>query len=639
MDMKYSQIALLIVLFQLNVCAQTVNLMYYVSARPGEHGMWVSRQKADGSWIRGEKVLIDGVFDGNGVDPDIFKQDDGSLRLYYFQGYFVTPPPQNPGPNPIYSAVSTDGIRFTGKRKVFEYNNVFDPSVVRLPNGSYVMGLTNMIGNAVNTVIATSADGLSFTYKTTVENTGIPELMALQDGSIRLYYNGPGGIISSRSTDGGTTWQKEQGTRLAFQQFVGDPSISKVGNRLRMYVKGFNANGGQKLVGHKTQYAESTDGGNTFQMQQQLVLDSASVPEGVEVQAKLTLNTVSKNDTLCIGEDTRFEVSVGIEPSSLGLRYEWQKNGIKISNGGRITGATTSTLNITKTELSDSGSYSVNIFVDDLSTGSLQQNVGPIRLILNPATTLLKEPDSLYVICHDEEVTLSCDAMGSNVTYQWYDIDAKPLPGQNKKELIVRKTTSDKHSYYCMMKGDCGLITSRIARVKFIPKLVIEKDLSQIYELEVGNDTTLSVLTNCTECTSQWYKNGKPIKPEEQIVNGKASFIINDMDSTQAGIYHVMFRNGCETIESQKTNVKMRILSSIESDDMPMIYPQPSESIMMILIPSMRDTQCELFDLHGRRIALCEMKQGKGYLSTIGIPSGMYILNIDSKVMPCTILH
>ncbi|MGA1413935.1 MAG: T9SS type A sorting domain-containing protein [Candidatus Kapaibacteriota bacterium] len=426
---------------------------------------------------------------------------------------------------------------------------------------------------------------------------------------------------------------------MSYQQFVGDPSVSKVGNVLRMYVKGFNANGGQKLVGHKTQYAESSDGGNTFQMQQQLVLDSASVPEGVEMQAKLTLNRMSTNDTACIGEDARFEVSVGIEPSSLGLRYEWQKNGIKISNGGRITGATTSTLNITKTELSDSGSYSVNIFVDDLSTGSLQQNVGPIRLILNPATTLLKEPDSLYVICHDEEVTLSCDAMGSNVTYQWYDMDAKPLPGQNKKELIVRKTTSDKHSYYCMMKGDCGLITSRIARVKFIPKLVIEKDLSQIYELEVGNDTTLSVLTNCTECTNQWYKDGKPIKPEEQVVNGKASIIINDMDSTQAGIYHVMFRNGCETIESQKTNVKMRILSSIESDDMPTIYPQPSESIMMILIPSMRDTRCELFDLHGQRIALFEIKQGKGYLSTIGIPSGMYILNIDSKVMPCTILH
>ncbi|MEY3311941.1 MAG: hypothetical protein RL348_1284, partial [Bacteroidota bacterium] len=278
--MRTSLFYTLIFLFcGVSLFAQTQNLLYYVSAIPGEHGMWVSKQKGDGTWLRGDKVLIDGVFEGNGVDPDIIKQDDGSLRLYYFQGYFVTPPPPNPGPNPIYSAVSTDGIKFTGKRKVFEYNNVFDPSVVRLPNGSYVMGCTNMIGTTVNTVIATSSDGLSFTYKTTVENTGIPELMVLNDGSIRLFYNGPGGIVSSRSIDGGTSWQKEQGIRLAYQQFVGDPSVSKVGNRLRMYVKGFNANGGQKLIGHKTQYAESTDNGNTFQMVKQLVLDSASVPE------------------------------------------------------------------------------------------------------------------------------------------------------------------------------------------------------------------------------------------------------------------------------------------------------------------------------------------------------------------------
>ncbi len=624
---------------QFPILSQTVNLMYYVSARPGEHGMWVSRQKADGSWIRGEKVKIDSVFDGNGVDPDIFKQADGSLRLYYFQGYFVTQPPQNPEPNPIYTAVSTDGVNFIGKRKVFEYNNVFDPSVVRLPNGSYVMGLTNMVGNVVNTVIATSPDGLSFTYKTTVENTGIPELMVLNDGSIRLYYNGPGGIVSSVSNDGGTTWQKEQGTRLSYQQFVGDPSVSKVGNVLRMYVKGFNANGGQKLVGHKTQYAESSDGGNTFQMQQQLVLDSASVPEGVEMQAKLTLNRMSTNDTACIGEDARFEVSVGIEPSSLGLRYEWQKNGIKISNGGRITGATSSTLNITKTELSDSGSYSVNIFVDDLSTGSLQQNVGPIRLILNPATTLLKEPDSLYVICHDEEVTLSCDAMGSNVTYQWYDIDAKPLPGQNKKELIVRKTTSDKHSYYCMMKGDCGLITSRIARVKFIPKLVIEKDLSQIYELEVGNDTTLSVLTNCTECTSQWYKNGIASKPEEQVVNGKTSIVIKDMDSTKTGTYRVIVRNGCDTIESQACTLVLKQVSTVDEVHSLMMVPQPAESYLYMQIEAAHNQECSLVNLHGIELCSWKLIDGKAQIDISHIPSGIYYVQTLNTFYPCIILH
>lgn len=297
--------------------AQTVNLMYYVSARPGEHGMWVARQLKNGSWIRGEKVLIDGVFDGNGVDPDIFKQQDGSLRLYYFQGYFVTPPPQNPGPSPIYTAVSTDGAKFTGKRKVFEYEGIFDPSVVQLPNGNFVMGCTQMVGMNVHTVVATSNDGLTFTYKTTVQNTGIPELLVLNDGSIRLFYNGPGGIVSSLSTDGGTTWQKEQGVRLSSQQFVGDPSVSKVGNRLRMYVKGFNANGGHKLTGHKAQYAESTDSGNTFQMQQQLVLDSASVPEGVEMMASIKQESLTGNDTVCLGENTKLEGLIKVSPSFL----------------------------------------------------------------------------------------------------------------------------------------------------------------------------------------------------------------------------------------------------------------------------------------------------------------------------------
>ncbi|MFM7158578.1 MAG: hypothetical protein ACKO0Y_12255, partial [Bacteroidota bacterium] len=281
----------------------------------------------------------------------------------------------------------------------------------------------------------------------------------------------------------------------------------------------------------------------------------------------------------------------------------------------------------------------VNIFVDDLSTGSLQQNVSPIRLILDPATTLLKEPDSLYVICHDEEVTLSCDAMGSNVTYQWYDIDAKPLPGQNKKELIVRKTTSDKHSYYCMMKGDCGLITSRIARVKFIPKLVIEKDLSQIYELEVGNDTTLSVLTNCTECTSQWYKNGKASKPEEQVVNGKTSIAIKDMDSTKTGTYRVIVRNGCDTIESQACTLVLKQVSTVDEVHSLLMVPQPAESYIYMQIEDAPIQVCRLVNMHGIEMLSWKLIEGKAQIDISHIPSGIYYVQTLNTLYPCIILH
>jgi hypothetical protein len=619
---------------------QTVNLMYYVSARPGEHGMWVSRQKSDGTWIRGEKVLIDGVFDGNGVDPDIFKQDDGSLRLYYFQGYFVTPPPQNPGPNPIYSAVSTDGVRFTGKRKVFEYSNVFDPSVVRLPNGSYVMGCTNMIGNVVNTVIATSADGLSFTYKTTVENTGIPELMVLQDGSIRLFYNGPGGIVSSRSTDGGTTWQKEQGTRLAYQQFVGDPSVSKVGNRLRMYVKGFNANGGQKLTGHKTQYAESTDGGNTFQMQQQLVLDSASVPEGVEITASIKLESMSGNDTLCPGENTKLEAVFKTNPSFLNFTYEWSKNGIKLSNGGKISGVNTTTLNISNCTQNDTGAYTLRVIGEGLSEGNLQQVFGPVRLAINPQTQIIQDLDSSYVACHDETISITCKAIGKDIQYQWIQSDGKPIIGENKNTISIQKSDNELiQNIRCITFGACGRDTSNTANISFTSKADIKKDLPTMLELFSGMDTVLSVTINAEKYTYQWYRNQQAITQEIPGVQEVITLNIVAMDTSDEGIYHLIIRTECDTISTQKTTVTMKVMSSVKEMSEVRVFPQPADNIIKIENVDRTIGQLKVYDMFGTMIRSIEIQEGKANIRTEDIPSGVYILRLDSQSIPITIIH
>lgn len=623
-----------------SLCAQTVNLMYYVSAIPGEHGMWVSRQKANETWFRGDKVLIDGVFDGNGVDPDIISQDDGSLRLYYFQGYFVTPPPQNPTPNSIYSAVSTDGIRFTGKRKVFEYNNVFDPSVVRLPNESYVMGCTNMIGTTVNTVIATSPDGLSFTYKTTVENTGIPELMVLNDGSIRLFYNGPGGIVSSRSTDGGATWQKEQGIRLAYQQFVGDPSVSKVGNRLRMYVKGFNANGGQQLSGHKTQYAESTDNGNTFQMVKQLVLDSASVPEGVEMNASIKLETMSENDTLCTGEDAKLEAKIKTNPSFLNCTYEWFKNGVKLINGGKTSGVNTNTLNIMNCTLTDTGAYSLKVLSDDLSEGTLQQIFGPVRLTINPQTEIIQDIDTSYVTCHDETKTVTCKAVGKNIQYQWIESDGKPIIGENKNTIAIQK--SDNASFQkirCIIFGACGRDTSQITTIQFISKAKISKDLPKNMELSSGSDTVLNMSIDAEQYTYQWYRNDIAISKEIPGLNSEILLNIVSMDSSDEGTYHAVIRNICDTLISQKVTLNIKKMSSVQELSGFKIYPQPADNVIIIEGFDFEQGQVTLFDIFGASIRDIKFAEGKAILSSKDIPSGMYMLRLISQSIPIIIIH
>ena len=629
----------LFLLCGISTFAQTVNLMFYVSARPGEHGMWVSRQLQNGSWIRGEKVLIDGVFDGNGVDPDIFKQQDGSLRLYYFQGYFVTPPPQNQGPNPIYSAVSTDGVRFTGKRKVFEYDNVFDPSVVQLPNGSYVMGCTQMIGTTVNTVVATSNDGLTFTYKTTVQNTGIPELMVLNDGSIRLFYNGPGGIVSSLSTDGGTTWQKEQGNRLSYQQFVGDPSVSKVGNRLRMYVKGFNANGGQKLTGHKTQYAESTDGGNTFQMQQQLVLDSASVPEGVEMMASIKQESLSGNDTVCLGENTKLEGLIKVSPSFLTLTYEWSKNGVKLSNGGNISGANTHSLTIATCTQTDTGAYSLKVIAEGLSEGNLQQVYGPIRLAINPQTEIIQDIDTTYTACHDETISITCKAIGKDIQYQWIQSDGKPISGENKNTIAIKNSSPSLENIRCIIVGACGRDTSKAATITFTTKAEIIKDIPIVVEIFSGMDTVLNATINAKNYTYQWYQNEKAITQEIAGVKPEIILNISSMDTSDEGLYYAVIRTVCDTLSTQKTTVKMKVMSSVKEMSKVRVFPQPARYIINIENLETGFGQLTLYDMFGTMIRSIEIQEGKAIISTEDIPSGIYMLRLSSGNIPITIIH
>lgn len=258
---------------------------YYVSG--SEHGIWLARKDDSGNWTRGQKVMLDNAFEPNAVDPDIIRLNDGRYRIYYFKGWFTSPPPPNE-PNKIYSAVSTDGINFTVEDVVFQLNNITDPTVVQLPDSTYLMALAQHAQQSTNIIFAKSIDGVSFHQTTTITNAGIPELALLNDGSLRVYYNKIGGIGSHRSTDNGNSWVAETGLRLSAMFFVGDPSVIKVNdNQWLMFVKGFNNTGLSDPRGHNVRMAESNDG-NTFTLVGNVLIDSASVPEGVLISLNST---------------------------------------------------------------------------------------------------------------------------------------------------------------------------------------------------------------------------------------------------------------------------------------------------------------------------------------------------------------
>lgn len=71
----------------------------------------------------------------------------------------------------------------------------------------------------------------------------------------------------------------------------------------------------------------------------------------VNANTSITTQPVSLNAN--IGDNVSFSVvAIGT-----GLTYQWQKDGSPLSNGGNISGATTSTLNISNVQVADYGSY------------------------------------------------------------------------------------------------------------------------------------------------------------------------------------------------------------------------------------------------------------------------------------------
>ncbi len=207
--------------------------VYFVNGEPGQHGIFAARQTKDQIWEILDCVKIDGVFNGNAVDPNITRLDDGRYRLVYFLGNFVDRDVLNPNdPHPIYSAISEDGINFTVENQLIAVDEVTDPSLLQLPDGSWLLAMTRPSGS----LLAASLDGQHFELLDVVfEEPGIPELALLSDGRIALYL----GQVHI-SNDGGQTWTADRSVQVPGGG--ADPSMTSLPDGSYIFVyKGFSS--------------------------------------------------------------------------------------------------------------------------------------------------------------------------------------------------------------------------------------------------------------------------------------------------------------------------------------------------------------------------------------------------------------
>lgn len=234
-------------------------LVYFVDfSRPSEKTESISVGVSEdfGKTFRKEKVQIEGLSAHKAVDPDAVLLPDGRIRLFYFAcsppaGGRPSDPARQEGPHQVRSAISSDGIRFKEEPDIcFSREGLTDPDVVRLKEGKWRMYFPVHAGDPKASVLsATSADGVIFTEDPGVRHPSpaIPGSLLLADGRVRLFVNGPGGILSMLSQDG-LSFREEAGHRVRSEggRGLADPSPARLedGTYLLVYKK---MPGGQRM--------------------------------------------------------------------------------------------------------------------------------------------------------------------------------------------------------------------------------------------------------------------------------------------------------------------------------------------------------------------------------------------------------
>jgi hypothetical protein len=242
---------------------------------------------------------------------------------------------------------------------------------------------------------------------------------------------------------------------------------------------------------------------------------------------------------VCEGSD----VMLSVEAIGSGvLVYQWRKD------GGVLAGATGPSFLIADADPSDAGSY------DCAVTGECNAVVSSAAVIVvKSAPVITLDPISTEV-CVDSTLSLSVEATGSLLTYQWR-LDGVPLSGETGPTLTVPSITlADAGSYDCVVTGECGAVASAVAVVSIAATPVID-DEPVGATLCPGASVTLTVVASGLEpLVYQWRKDGSVLAGATS-----SSFEITDFSASVAGSYDVVVTNPCGSVASVAVDVALTL--------------------------------------------------------------------------------
>jgi hypothetical protein len=274
----------------------------------------------------------------------------------------------------------------------------------------------------------------------------------------------------------------------------------------------------------------------------------------LETDILMNLPNISKqplNTTACLNQETHLTV----KGQSLNgpVSYQWYKNGVALSDGGNIAGATTDSLIILNTTVADEGEYFVEIY--DACHLILSKKVN----VTTQTNTIeiTSQPIASQSICEGFDITMEVQTSGATPTsYQWFkDGNPMTLETTNSLNLLFTNTQTAGNYYVEIYGGSCGTLTSETSVVTMRAATSITTQPAATSAC-IGASATFNVVAQGEgTLTYAWFESGNALSETASILT------INSVSS--ANQYTVTVTGECGSVTSANASLSLNTEISI----------------------------------------------------------------------------
>ena len=259
---------------------------------------------------------------------------------------------------------------------------------------------------------------------------------------------------------------------------------------------------------------------------------SAADPVTVDPKPEIVEQPVEKF-TACSGTDLELVVKAAGE----GLNYQWRLD------GQPLPGETAPTLQRTNATTIDAGRY--DVVVEARCGSEITSEVSTVVIVEN--TEIVEQPAD-QTVTEGQTIVLTCQAIGTDVSYQWYHNDAI-LTGRTTPTLTIAGADADDAGQYrCEVESDCGDVTSESATVIVEPTVSVEEQSNASSQISLSGEhpvrTTLTMVAQDQALLSGAYQivsiAGEVV--DTGIAEGRSTQLVHAID-LPAGLYVVVLRD------------------------------------------------------------------------------------------------